>query len=95
MYVTNTGDPVAVVVALNAKRRNLNKGQVAIAAAESVPISGQSHRKAAAAFGVSSTYLDQAAALLQEAPEAAEAVKQRRVSLGDAYEAHPFGAAGR
>jgi DNA-binding transcriptional MocR family regulator len=72
---------------LNVKRRNLNKGQVAIAAAESVLINQQSQRQAATMFGVDNSYVSRAADLLAEAPKAAASVKAGHVSLTAAYEA--------
>jgi hypothetical protein len=48
-------------------------------------INEQSERAAATMFGISNGYVSQARALLERDPPAAEAVKQRLCSLGDAY----------
>jgi ParB-like chromosome segregation protein Spo0J len=86
-------DVLAFVVSLNVKRRNLSAGAKAIAAAEAwdratFPKNLGKQGKAgalAALFGINHTYVQQARALLQDDPPAAEAVKAGGV-LKDAYE---------
>jgi hypothetical protein len=103
------GDPLALVVSLNVKRRNLSKGQLAVAAAEAwgmaveegKALEGSGKRSDlakssgvvqapadhfGALFGVSAAYVKQARALVQHAPEAAEAVKNGAADLRGSYE---------
>lgn len=88
----NGADPVAVVVSLNVKRRNLTASQRAIGAAEAwdmvSPDSGGKQGRAGvlgSRFGITHSYVQQARAL--DAELAAE-VKAGTRSLADAYEEH-------
>jgi hypothetical protein len=102
----NGGDPVALAVSLNVKRRNLTRDQRAIAAAgawplyevetgaaahgksaRSGPTSDRTRDRLATLFAVNKNAIQQARALLERDPDAAEAVKNSRVSLDHAYEA--------
>lgn len=69
------------------QRRNLTAGQKAIAAAEALQRFGGSAVEVAAQFGVSDTYVGQAKALLESAPDAAAAVKAGTAALTPTYEA--------
>lgn len=92
----NGADPLALVVSLNVKRRNLTSGQRAIAAAEAwglIANSGTKQRDAkdrhatlAAQFGVSKTYVQQARALVERAPDLAAQVKSGVMSMPVALE---------
>ena len=81
----NGADPVAFVVSLNVKRRNLAGSQLAIAAAESCQISDSSARQAAKRFGINHDYVAKARSLVERDPDVAAAVKSGAKSLDDAY----------
>lgn len=90
--VADTADPVALLVSLNVKRRNLSASQRAIAAAEAwelvSPKNGGKQGRAGALsdlFGIAHGYVQQARAL---DPELAAEVKQGLRSLADAYAEH-------
>lgn len=86
------GDPVALVVSLNVKRRNMAKGQTAIAAADawgmpSIKVgSGKRAAVLAALFGVSPNYVEKARALTERDRAGADAVKNGDQSLKEAYD---------
>lgn len=94
-YVTATGDDsFALVVSLNAMRRDLTKQQRAVIAALSwnsvSPQKRGRHGRAdvlAQMFGVSRAHVQRARALVQEAPKVAEAIRDGRVGLDGAWEA--------
>jgi hypothetical protein len=92
-YLTVNGDdPLALVVSLNVKRRNLTAGQKAVAAAEAWDMGSLKVGKGRAAalaelFGASKAYVEQARALLERDPPAAEAVKNGDLTLAEAHEA--------
>lgn len=89
-------DPLAVVVSLNIKRRNLTAGQKAIAAAEAWDLlSTASGTKRAGVnrldrladiFDVGRTAIQQARDLVGRDPVASEAVKRGETVLGQAHE---------
>jgi len=86
----NGDDPVALVVSLNVKRRNLSQAQRAIAAAEVASSGanfgpGKKAERLAELFGVSSGYIKQATAL---DTELAAEVKAGVRGLSEAYEEH-------
>lgn len=93
-YVDSNGDdPIGLAVSLNVKRRNLTKGQRAIAAAEAWDLMGKNTPKRAevnrkellaSTFGVSAKYVQQARALVERAPDLAARVKAAELSMGDA-----------
>lgn len=70
----NGDDPVALVVSLNVKRRNLTASQRAIAAAEACQIFDRSARSIAPEFEISHDFAAKARKLLDRDPPAAEAV---------------------
>lgn len=90
----NGDDPLALVVSLNVKRRNLNAGQRAVAAAEAWDLASQELGRGKGRaqtlgelFDVSHAYVTQARALLRDAPELAARVKTGEVALAAAYDA--------
>jgi ParB-like chromosome segregation protein Spo0J len=90
-FVTMDGDPVAIVVSLNVKRRNLTAGQRAIAAAEAWDMFADSRAerraiKLGTLFGSNKVYVDKARALVERDPDAAAAVKANTLALNDAYQ---------
>lgn len=85
-FVSGGGDPLALVVSLNVKRRNLTASQRAVAAAEAASNFGQSGREAARVFGVSKTYVANAFALVTRAPDLAESVKAGSMPLAEAFD---------
>jgi hypothetical protein len=86
----NGDDPVAYVVSLNVKRRNLSASQRAVVAAEASRFSTQfdnaERRQLAQQFGTNETYLSNARALVERDPGAAERVKAGTQHLVDAYD---------
>lgn len=73
-------DPLALVVSLNVKRRNLTASQRAVAAAEAgvnldTGTSRESRKQLARLFDVSVGYIANARALVTRAPDLAESVK--------------------
>ena len=86
----NGADPVALSVSLNVKRRNLTKSQTAIAAAQVWDGAnfgpGKRADHLAEMFGTSAGYIKNARALLDRAPDLADAVKAGTMPLADAYE---------
>lgn len=95
VFVSSNGDdPVALVVSLNVKRRNLSASQRAIAAAEAwdvVALTVQPNRDTprrkhlSTIFGVGENLVQQARALVERDPAAAAAVKAGRARLDAAY----------
>ena len=86
----NGDDPLALVVSLNVKRRNLTASQNAIAAAE-VSLLGEKfthadRRQIAKTFGVNERYLANARSLADRAPDLAAAVKSGAMPLAVAYD---------
>jgi ParB-like chromosome segregation protein Spo0J len=92
----NGDDPVALVVSLNVKRRNMTAGQRAVSAAEawdlvpkrgqSTHVSGRTHEHLAAMFGVSAKYVQQARQLVEHAPDLARQAKAGLMSMATAAE---------
>lgn len=86
----NGDDPVALVVSLNVKRRNLTKAQTAIAAAEAWDMvadqPGKRARNLARIFGTNHDYVAQARALVERDRAGADAVKAGGLALKDAYD---------
>jgi hypothetical protein len=88
----NGDDPVALVVSLNVKRRNLTAGQRAIAAAEAWELGSEKVRNSRAKalgqqFAVNYRYIEHARALVERDRAGADAVKSGIRSLKDAYDA--------
>lgn len=89
----NGSDPVAYVVSMNVKRRNLTAGQRAIAAAHAwellrtSPVRGKGRTAArlAADFGIGRESVERARALVAKAPDLAERVKGGG-QLSEAYD---------
>jgi hypothetical protein len=87
----NGSDPLALVVSLNVRRRDLTAAQRAIAAAEAWGMIGGTRedsraKKLARVFGVNNAYVSQARALVERDPVGAATVKAGG-SLAEAYEA--------
>lgn len=86
-------DPWTVAISLNVKRRNLTKGQTAIAAADGWDMPAAKVRSSnrakvlAAIFHISPRYVEHARALVQRDRAGADAVKNGDQSLKDAYDA--------
>lgn len=80
-------DPVALVVSLNVKRRNMTASQRAVSAAEEAKISPRSVADSGATFEVSPAYVKFARALVERDRAGADAVKNGDQSLKDAYDA--------
>jgi hypothetical protein len=94
-FVTvDADDPLALVVSLNVKRRNLTAGQRAIAAAKAwdmvgkVPTEAKRRDVLAAMFGVNEKYVQQARALVHHVPDVAAAVGRGEVDLRGSYDAY-------
>jgi ParB-like chromosome segregation protein Spo0J len=91
----NGDDPVALVVSLNVKRRNMTSGQKAVSAAEAwdmvgdkfVPKGAKRKEVLGQMFGVSPSYVQQARALVERAPDLAGQVKSGTASMVDALKA--------
>lgn len=88
----NGDDPIALVVSLNVKRRNLSKSQTAIAAAEAwdqVGAKNGTKRRDVLAdlFGTGREYVQRARSLIERDPDAAAEVKAGILTLGEAYDA--------
>ena len=81
----NGHDPVAYILSSNISRRNLTKGQRAMAVAHLCPETGQSVRDAADMAGVGKSRVSQANTVLRHAPELADAVMAGTISLDEAY----------
>ncbi len=81
----NGSDPVAYVLSANVARRNLTKGQRAMALARMRLLSNQSSRDIAVAGAVSQTRVVQASMVIDHAPELANAVMAGTMPLNDAY----------
>jgi hypothetical protein len=96
----NGDDPVAFVVSANVRRRHLRPGSLAIAAARAWPLyevdhgrgrerprTGKTSERLAAVFGIGKTTIQQARALVERDPVAADAVAVGTLTLGEAYDA--------
>lgn len=86
----NGDDPVAYVVSLNVRRRNLNASQRAIAAAQASELftrfGNAERQRLSRLFGTNEKYLANGRALVERDPVAAEAVKAGDRHLLDAYD---------
>lgn len=78
-------DPDGYALAVNVQRRNLTKGQTAMVAARAWAVSAQTQRAAAAQAGVSKARITQAAAVVEHAPDLADAVVAGAMGLDEAY----------
>lgn len=78
-------DAEGYALSVNIQRRNLTKGQTAMVAAKAWAVSAQTQRAAAAQAGVSKARITQAAAVLDHAPDLADAVVSGALSLDEAY----------
>jgi hypothetical protein len=86
-YVLLDGqDPVAYILSANIHRRNLSKGQRAMAVAKISPGSQQGKRTSIKTIEVSPGYVSHARIVLQHAPDLANAVLMGHLSLDNAYD---------
>lgn len=85
-FVTLNGhDPVAYIIGANVIRRQLSKGQAAMAVARARLVSKQTVREVAQTAGVNAGRVGQATTVLDYAPDLADAVMSGATSLDDAY----------
>lgn len=86
-YVLLDGaDPVTYILSANIHRRNMSKGQRAMAVAKISPESQQGKRTSIKTIEVSPGYVSHARIVLQHAPDLANAVLMGHLSLDNAYE---------
>ena len=81
----NGSDPVAYILSANIARRNLTKGQRAMAVAKLLLSSNGSQAEGAQSSGVSQQRVSQANTVIRNAPELADAVMAGTMPLNDAY----------
>lgn len=82
----NGDDPDGYALAVNIQRRNLTKGQQAMVAARAVFVSNTTQQSAANIAGASRARVAYAVAVLQHAPDLADAVVAGALGLDKAYE---------
>lgn len=82
----NGHDPVTYILSKNVARRNLTKGQRAMAAARMRLLSKQATREVAESSAVSASRVAQASTVIQHAPDLADAVMAGTMPLNAAYD---------
>jgi len=81
----NGHDPVAFILSANVLRRNLNKGQQAMAVVKLFPRNNQTQEEVAEQITVSQSRIAKASVVQEYAPELAAAVMTGTRALNDAY----------
>jgi hypothetical protein len=83
--LASRGDPAGFALAVNIARRHLTKGQQAMVAAKATSLFETKRSKIAKAVGISTARLDYARAVLNHAPDLADAVVAGSLPLDRAY----------